>query len=233
MGARYLIVNADDFGQAPAINRGIIQAHEQGVVTSTSLMVRWPDAEEAAHYARARHDLSVGLHIDLGEWYVEDGTWKPLYLVVPDEEEATLEAEVSRQLERFGELVGREPSHLDSHQHVHLNEPLHSVVVTKGKALGVPVRSCEAGVIYEGGFYGQLDPGEPFPEGIGFENLCRILEELADGVTELGCHPGGTGSPAPYAAERLDELEVLCDPRLPGVLASLSIRLCNFDTFRQ
>jgi len=37
---RYLIVNADDFGQSPGVNRGIIQAHEHGIVTSASLMVR-------------------------------------------------------------------------------------------------------------------------------------------------------------------------------------------------
>jgi predicted glycoside hydrolase/deacetylase ChbG (UPF0249 family) len=46
--AKYLIVNADDFGQSAGINRGIIAAHEQGMVTSASLMVRWPAAHEAA-----------------------------------------------------------------------------------------------------------------------------------------------------------------------------------------
>ena len=43
-GTRHLIVNADDFGQSAGINRGIIEAHEHGIVTSTSLMVRWPAA---------------------------------------------------------------------------------------------------------------------------------------------------------------------------------------------
>ena len=43
---RYLIVNADDFGQSPGINRGVIEAHENGIVTSASLMVRWPAAAE-------------------------------------------------------------------------------------------------------------------------------------------------------------------------------------------
>ena len=49
---RYLIVNADDFGQSHGVNRGIIEAHERGVVTSASLMVRWPAARKAAAYAR-------------------------------------------------------------------------------------------------------------------------------------------------------------------------------------
>src|SRR4051794_16830036 len=47
---RYVIVNADDFGQSRGINRGIILAHEQGIVTSASLMVRWAAAAEAAAY---------------------------------------------------------------------------------------------------------------------------------------------------------------------------------------
>jgi len=52
MDERRLIVNADDFGQSPGINRGIMEAHERGIVTSVSLMVRWPAAVEAAAYAR-------------------------------------------------------------------------------------------------------------------------------------------------------------------------------------
>ncbi len=50
---RYLIVNADDFGLSEGVNRGIIRAHEQGIVTSASLMVRGAAAAEAARYARA------------------------------------------------------------------------------------------------------------------------------------------------------------------------------------
>ena len=68
MSTRYLIVNADDFGQSRGINRGITEAHEQGIVTSASLMVRWPAAPEAAAYARSHGSLSLGLHFDFGEW---------------------------------------------------------------------------------------------------------------------------------------------------------------------
>src|SRR5436190_23980393 len=64
---RAVIVNADDFGQSAGINRGIIEAHERGIVTSASLMVRWPAAPAAAAYACAHRGLSVGLHVDLGE----------------------------------------------------------------------------------------------------------------------------------------------------------------------
>ena len=49
---RYLVVNADDFGRSEGVNRGILRAHERGIVTSTSLMVRWPAAEHAARAFR-------------------------------------------------------------------------------------------------------------------------------------------------------------------------------------
>ena len=82
MSHRELIVNADDFGRSPGVNRGIVRAHEHGVVTSASLMVRWAAAPEAARYARERPDLSLGLHVDLGEWEYRDGRWEPAYVVV-------------------------------------------------------------------------------------------------------------------------------------------------------
>src|SRR3989442_11035463 len=115
----FLIVNADDFGLSPGVNRGIIWAHENGIVTSASLMVRWPAAAEAARYTRATRSLGVGLHLDLGEWTCRGGEWSPLYQVARLDHPVEVREEVSRQLSAFRELVGQDPTHLDSHQHVH------------------------------------------------------------------------------------------------------------------
>jgi predicted glycoside hydrolase/deacetylase ChbG (UPF0249 family) len=60
MTRRVLIVNADDFGLSPGVNRSVVQAHERGIVTGASLMVRWPAATEATAYARANPGLSLG-----------------------------------------------------------------------------------------------------------------------------------------------------------------------------
>jgi hypothetical protein len=65
---KYLIVNADDFRLSPAVNRGIIEAHEHAIVTSASLIVRWLAATEAAVYSREQPNLNLGLHRNLGEW---------------------------------------------------------------------------------------------------------------------------------------------------------------------
>ena len=76
---RFLIVNADDFGLSEGVNRGIIEAHEHGIVTSASLMVLKPSAASAAAYSREHPRLSLGLHLDLGEWAYDGEAWVPVY----------------------------------------------------------------------------------------------------------------------------------------------------------
>src|SRR5260370_1012884 len=120
----FLIVNSDDFGLSEGVNAVIIRAHEQGILTSASLMVRWPAAKKAANYAKRNPKLGVGLHVDLGEWVFSEGEWKPKYQVVPTDDEAAVRAEVSHQIDLFHALMGKPPTHLDSHQHVHRNEPV-------------------------------------------------------------------------------------------------------------
>src|SRR5579862_3297846 len=109
-----LIVNADDFGMTKGVNRGIIQAHEKGIVTSASLMVLKPAAAEAAEYARSHPEFSIGLHLDLCEWSFVHGDWRRLYEVVSLSNPSAVEAEVQRQLGLFRELMGCDPTHLDS-----------------------------------------------------------------------------------------------------------------------
>src|ERR1041384_4752267 len=115
LAEKYLIVNADDFGQSPGVNRGIIEAHERGIVTSASLMTRWLAAGEAALYAKQHPELSVGLHFDLGEWRYQAGDWVSVYSVAPLEDKVAVERELFRQLEVFRCLLGRDPTHINSH----------------------------------------------------------------------------------------------------------------------
>jgi predicted glycoside hydrolase/deacetylase ChbG (UPF0249 family) len=226
---RYLIVNADDFGQSPAVNRGIIMAHEQGIVTSASLMVRWPNAADAVAYGKEHPELSLGLHLDLGEWAFQEGEWKRLYEVVSTSDAAAVADEVGRQLDSFRNLLGRDPSHLDSHQHVHRSEPLHSIMLDLAGQLEIPLRDFSADVAYCGNFYGQSADGYPYPEGISVEGLIKTLVALPDGVTELGCHPAdGNDLEGMYGDERCRELEVLCDPRIRATLDAIQIQLVSF-----
>lgn len=230
-GQRVLIVNADDFGRSPGVNRGVIQAHEHGIVTSASLMVRWPAAIAAARYCRDRAGLSVGLHLDLGEWAYRNGQWEPVYEVQPTDDADAVAAEVERQLDAFHRLVRRPPTHLDSHQHVHLEEPVSSILKSAGDDLGVPVRCHSPSVRYSGEFYGQTGKGDPWPTGISMDGLKDILRALPAGATELGCHPGlDEDFESVYLTERSQEVLVLCDPRARTMLMAEGIRLQRFPT---
>ncbi len=224
-----LIVNADDFGLSPGVNRGIIEAHEQGVVTSTSLMVRWPGAKDAAAYGRRNQSLSLGLHLDLGEWSFKEGEWVPEYVVVDSSDADAVAREVRQQIEEFRRLVGDDPTHLDSHQHVHQNDPAKSVLQQWARKLGVPLRHFTREIHYCGEFYGQTAEGLPLTETISVEALLRILECLMPGCTELACHPGyPEGLKTMYQKERELELKVLCEPRVLEKIKKLGIKLCSF-----
>jgi predicted glycoside hydrolase/deacetylase ChbG (UPF0249 family) len=229
LSTKYLIVNADDFGQSRGVNHGIIKAHRRGIVTSASLMVRWPAAREATAYAREHMSLSLGLHVDLGENAFQAGQWVPLYSVVPLQDVTAITAEVSRQLDAFRHLMGCDPSHLDSHQHVHLREPIRSVLIDIARQLGIPLRHCCPNVCYRGNFYGQTAEGAPLPDAISLNGFIRILETLPPGCTELGCHPAdGCDLDTMYRSERLEELRVLCDPKVRAALQTRGIELRSF-----
>ena len=234
VAGRHLIVNADDFGQSPGVNRGIIEAHQRGIVTSASLMVRWPYAAEAAAYGRAHPDFSLGLHFDFGEWCQRDETWTALYEVVPLDDAVAVSAEASRQLARFRALAGKDPTHLDSHQHDHRSEPVRSVLIEIAGTLGVSLRHCSPEISYCGNFYGQMADGSPHPNAISVDGLIETLAALPPGVTELGCHPGwGNDLDSMYVRERATEVEVLCDDRVRTAIVRAGIELRSFRGTRK
>jgi predicted glycoside hydrolase/deacetylase ChbG (UPF0249 family) len=219
---RSLVVNADDFGRTAGINRGVARAHEQGIVTSASLMVRYPAAAEAADYARSHRELGVGLHVDLGEWQYGDGGWHAVYELEPTADE------VQRQLEQFRRLVGEDPTHIDSHQHVHREEPAASVCRDLARRLAVPVRHFGSSR-YLGAFYGQTEDGSALHENVSVDGLVGLIESLPEGVTELCCHPGEPeGLASAYLYERKLELETLCHPRVQAAIDEQGVELCSF-----
>ena len=125
--------------------------------------------------------------------------------------------------------MGRKPTHIDSHQHVHLREPVKSVVIEIANDLGVPLRSCNSEVGYVGEFYGQTAEGISLPEVISVDGLINILRELPEGISELGCHPGfADGLDTMYRSEREQEIKVLCDAQIKETIAAAGIELCSF-----
>jgi len=194
-------------------------------------MCRWPGAAEAAGYATERPALALGLHVDLGEWVYRDGRWEPAYEVVAVEDAEAVEYEIRAQLRAFRQLVGGDPTHLDSHQHVHRVEPVASVALRVTEEIGVPLRSHDARVRHCGDFYGRTREG-PLHEAITAHALIDLVSALAEGVTELACHPGeGSDSDPEYGMERQLEVAALTDSRVRAALEREGIRLCSFADF--
>jgi hypothetical protein len=127
--SKYLLITADDFGMCHSINRGIVRAMTEGVVSSTNLLVPCPWFHEALSLAK-RHQLPAGVHLCLTcDW--DHLKWGPLTRAesLVDErghffgsyaelgrqaKEADIYAELKAQIERVKGL-GRAPTHLDNH----------------------------------------------------------------------------------------------------------------------
>lgn len=225
---RYLIVNADDLGYASSVNRGILEAHDRGIVTSASLMVERPGAVEAVEAARERPRLGLGLHVEIDKWRVAR---------LPRRGSARSAATLGRrardelqlQLDQFRSLVGSDPSHLDSHRHRHLSGPVLPIFQRTADELGVPLRRVDPRVRFCGDFYGHDGRGRPDPEAITASALVGLLERLEDGVTELCCHPGYAEDLDDwYRMEREQEIRTLSDPGVREAVRRLGLQLCTF-----
>lgn len=227
---RRLIVNADDLGLSEAVNAGVLKAHREGIVTSASMMVRRDAASEGARIAHECTQLAVGLHLDIAEWVYREGVWALAYANCDQDSAIAVRSECRSQLEAFRQLMGRDPTHIDSHQHAHQSEPVASVAQAIAEQIGVPLRGRS--IRYEGGFYGQSGRGEPYPDGIALRQLVTLIETLPPGWTEIGCHPGlGVTGESSYAHERELEVATLCDPCLRSLLQQQAVMLCSFAEY--
>lgn len=214
---RLLVVNGDDFGLSTGVNEGIIEAHTNGVLTSTSLMVLAPAAGEAAEAAAAHPELSVGLHFT-----------KDRDTDLDDSDQARTAFE--RQLERFRELLGRDPTHVDSHHHVHAAPDRMPIFRTIVEQLGVPLRK-DGRVAYIGGFWAQWEPGVTNLDYIRRPFLRHLVDtEVGEGFTELACHPARiTGDfSSSYLTERAVELATLTEPGLREELEGSGVMLVSY-----
>lgn len=149
-----LILNADDFGLTRGINEGIVQAHREGILTSTTLMANAPAFDDAVRHAKENPSLGVGIHLVL-----IDG--QP---VAPPEEVASLvddngrlpqslanfvarvtsrairrehiERELRSQIEKV-RSAGINPTHVDSHKHTHAHPTVMNSVASVASACGI------------------------------------------------------------------------------------------------
>jgi predicted glycoside hydrolase/deacetylase ChbG (UPF0249 family) len=219
---KYLIFNADDFGASNGVNRGIVEAHAGGVVTSTSLTVTGHAVDEAVELSRQYPNLSIGLHWDvLGEDERQFDT----------DDLGAVREEFARQLAEFQRLMGRLPTHVDSHRHLHLERHLTPLFEELVQPLHVPLRG-DGQVRFVGGFYAQWEWMVTNLEYVSVPFLQRMLtEEVQEGWTEFSCHPGypSPDYEAVYLREREAELRTLTDPAIAATLTALGVRLVSYS----
>ena len=168
---KQLIVNADDFGLHPLINAGIIKGHQEGFITSTSLMPSAPCWQEAVRLAKENPRLGIGVHLTLvgsvpsvlpkeqvSSLLDDDGLFLPDYVAFAKRyysgavKKAELEAELRAQLERALES-GVNITHIDSHQHTHVLPGINSLVLKLSNEYNIiRVRIPKEGYLFTGGF---------------------------------------------------------------------------------
>jgi len=220
----FVIFNADDFGQAPGINRGILDCHRRGVVTSASLMVTGRAMREAVSMSRDHPRLSLGLHWDV--WGEDEREFDIDNVAMAKEE-------FQRQLDTFERVVNRLPTHVDSHRHAHRKRRLMRLFQEILEPLGIPLRG-DGRVRFVGGFYAQWEWRVTNLEYVSVPFLERMLrEEVEDGWTEISCHPGYVGPDytAVYAHEREAEVRTLTDAGIRASIADRGITLSSYEDY--
>lgn len=131
---RRLVVNADDFGYTRDVNSGIIEAHNRGILTATTLMANGKEFDHAVDLAKANPGLDVGCHLVL----IGGNSLLPARDPLPSSVPAFLQRLALGQLNPYTELrtqiekilkAGIQPTHLDTHKHTHLAPPVLKAVV--------------------------------------------------------------------------------------------------------
>ena len=256
---KYLIVNADDFGFTRDVNAGIVQAHQEGILTSTTLMANGDAFDDAVALAHQYSTLDVGVHLVLVQGHALT-TGQPFPETPKDVVRGVLRggfdiyAEFHAQVKKVID-AGIKPTHLDSHKHTHIMPGVFRTVVRLAKEFGIPyVRlPLDRTTPYTRGVCGWLDPlyrryatrrgvhmtdhflGYRLTGTLDAASLQAALEGLEEGTTEFMCHPGLLGEELQRSATRLKEsrvreLEALTSPRVRQVMDEAGVRLATFDT---
>jgi predicted glycoside hydrolase/deacetylase ChbG (UPF0249 family) len=243
MSDRWLIVNADDLGLCAGVDTGILETIREGIVTSVSLLVNPPHATELAPFVEAA--VSVGLHLNLtlglpcspadglrclvdqGGRFRTDG-----HEQLSELDAAEVRRELGAQVERFRELTGRHPSHLDFHKHLHRrDDAMLEIGIELARETGVPLRCVNepmrercraAGCATTDHFIGDVRPAPYWT----LERLRSELAALPPGITEMMCHPGrdvGAIEGLWYLAERQTERETLISAEARELLDGIEL----------
>lgn len=246
-----LIVNADDFGLSKGQNYGIVEACRHGVVTSTTAMVNADAIEHAVALSRDLPALGIGMHFvltlgmpltpmpgltregQLGKWIWEMAEQGSL----PLEEIAR---ELDCQYNRFVDLFGREPTHIDSHHHVHMIPAIFPLVVEFARRKGVALRVDRHEAVFKEAVaelpsttdgFSSAFYGDAITEALFLQVLDHSVQQ-GERSLEVMAHPAFIDQAlrkSAYCWPRLDELDVLTSASLKYAIAERGYRLGTFN----
>lgn len=152
---RLLVVNADDFGLTESVNRGILEAHTRGILTSTTILANGAAFDSAAALARQAPDLGVGVHLNLTEGrpvaspaevssllnehgrFLRSAAALMRKVLTGRLRADEIERELSAQIEKVQRADIR-VTHLDGHKHVHMLPGILPVVLRVAQRYGIP-----------------------------------------------------------------------------------------------
>ncbi len=229
---RSLAVNADDFGFTRDVNAGIVEAHVNGILTSTTLMAGGTAFDDAVRLSKQHPTLDVGCHLVLvGEPPFPPTVAKLIQAVAL--KRVRIYDELAVQVRRILD-AGIKPTHLDTHKHTHLLPPVLDAVSRLSQDFGIPwVRRPFDFPLQPGGIgwkkravssaFGLVrkhservlrSHGCRFTDHFaGFQltghydaaTLVELIRALPDGSTEFMCHPGHCGDELLAARTRLKQ----------------------------
>ncbi|HRS31050.1 MAG TPA: chitin disaccharide deacetylase [Bacilli bacterium] len=241
-----LIVNADDFGFTKGVNRGIIEAHKNGIVTSSTVMVTMPKIRHARKLSKKYPNLKLGLHLNMT-------LGKPLTdcpsLVKPNGEfykpkenpdvtkfqKAEIKREFLAQYNRFVKLFQKKPTHLDSHLYAHqIYDVVKEVVYELSAEKNIPVRDLETTNYKKACFLNCFKAFEHETTDDILKRLEAKFSEMKDvEVAELMVHPAYIDDylchHSSYNVQRSLELEALTSSRIKEMIQNHDIVLTDFE----
>lgn len=227
-----VIINADDFGYTKAVTDGIIKGYHQGIVRSTTALCNMPYIEYGKNLLKDCPNLSIGVHLTLtlGKSLTKNKTltdeegyfYKPAKLQNHYFDVEEVYNEFKAQIERFIEVFGCMPSHLDSHHGMHDFQNNLQATKKLAQEYHLPVRR-----------YNHFQfVNEFIKDNVSVEGLIHILEKYKDQDIEIMSHCGECDLElylkSSYALPRVQELAVLCDPAIKDYIQKNKIIITNY-----
>ncbi len=245
-----LIINADDFGRTRGINYGIVEAMKNGTLSSTTIMMNMPYAEQAVNLVKKEAITSIGVHLtfiekslSLGKTLVdENGVFKKYPELMEEADVEEIKTEMRVQIDKLISM-GINPTHLDGHHHVHLYSlKMTEAVFAVAREYKLPVRVGRIGKTTRAGeeiivpdWIRTIDLFEDryYADKVGVEDFRGFVgDAMIYDVVELMCHPAFLCTDtlkSSYSYPRLTELDVITSDEVKEFIKSKGIEIVDYS----